>query len=261
MKNNLLFLSILALTLVVSCSDNDDNSNDTVNLSQGLVAHYSLNGNADDASLNNFDGTITGNPELFENAISGDGNSYKFTNDNPFITTSVEIDNNLGSGSSFSAWVYLNDTDFTGRILSNFNGDDPNDANCNKRVGFVFGVTDNGAINVFYASSSPLYYGRITATESLETEKWHHIVATWDGRRTSSSFKIYIDGERRDVDDFQAGQETSFCDSYIQSDQPFLIGLGTCETGPCSPFKGAIDEVRIYDRVINSDEIESLSNE
>ncbi|WP_340065821.1 LamG domain-containing protein [Ascidiimonas aurantiaca] len=225
-----------------------------------MVAYYPLNGNADYVSDNNFNGNVQGNPELFENAINGSGNSYYFDSNNHVITTSNQIDNDLGKSATFSAWIYVdeNAAPFTGRILSNFNGNDSSEANCNRRVGFVFGVTDLGAINIFYATSSPLYYGRITAEESIERGKWHHVLTTWDGTRKSSGFKIYIDGKRRDNENFQAGQETSFCDKYIQSEQSFQIGLGTCVTGPCSPFKGAIDEVRIYKRVLNSSEIDVL---
>ncbi len=261
MKKNVLFISILAVVLIMSCSNDDnDNPDVVVDLENGLIAYYPLNGNADDVSANNFDGTINGNPEPFENAIDGSGGSYYFDSSSHVITTSDEIDDELEVSATFSAWIYIDESSipFTGRILSNYNGDDPSEANCNKRVGFAFGVTENGAINVFYAVSPPLYFGRITAINTLEAEKWHHVLATWDGTRASSSFKIFIDGVRKDISNFQAGQDDSFCDEYVQSDQPFQIGLGTCVNGPCAEFKGAIDEVRIYNKVLNQNEINAL---
>ncbi len=78
----------------------------------------------------------------------------------------------------------------------------------------------------------------------IPAHRWSHVVLTYDGIRVSA----YLNGESRGylVDDDGGG--------LIANDNDLRIGArGTAS--PSSPFSGRIDEVRILNRVLTSDEI------
>jgi len=49
--------------------------------------------------------------------------------------------------------------------------------------------------------------------------------------------------------------------SLLESVDPFRIGMQECSSGPCAQFRGKIDDIRIYDRVLTDSEIEELAAE
>jgi len=223
---------------------------------RGLLAFYPFSGNAQDESDNSFNGTLSPGLSLFKDRNDKEDQSYKFNGVNDSIITSTEIDQNLSEGATFSAWIYITANDGTHRILSNYNGTGAG-GSCNERIGFVFGLIEGGQLNVFYAVDSDDLTGRATLDAELETEKWYHVAATWNGTYDPSGFKLYIDGIQSDQRNFERG--TVNCDEFQESERPFQIGMGSCFDGPCHPFDGAIDEVRIYNRPLSANEITILS--
>ena len=76
--------------------------------------------------------------------------------------------------------------------------------------------------------------------ESLKGEEWYHIVGIWDGK----ILKIYLNGK--------LSKETKVGDSPVIDDGPVQIG-GCNKVG--NMFKGAVDEVKIYNRALTEDEV------
>ncbi|WKV11934.1 LamG domain-containing protein [Marivirga harenae] len=222
----------------------------------GLIAYYPFDGDAEDYSGNEFHGFLNNGASAFEDRNQQSGKAYQFDGVNDNIVTSTEIDENLSSGASFAAWIYISKVGSTARILSNYNGTGVEGA-CNERIGFVFGITEDQRLNIFYATDGNKFDGRVTDTGILEANKWYHVVGTWNGNFSPSSFKLYANGIQRDISNLESG--FSNCGSYLESTNPFHIGIGECSTGPCAPFSGAIDEVRIYNRTLSLEEINALS--
>lgn len=80
--------------------------------------------------------------------------------------------------------------------------------------------------------------------ESFPAE-WHHIVAS----KTDDTLRLYVDGKLVNT--------TPIPDSLrfkLHSTAPLRIGFGQHDV-----FKGQIKEVRLYDRLLNEDEIELLA--
>ncbi len=92
---------------------------------------------------------------------------------------------------------------------------------------------------------------------SLNTDRWYQVVGTWNGAFSSDGFSLYIGGIKSDVNNFEAG--SADCGGFLQSGKPLDIGIGTCAAGECASFDGAIDEVRIYSRVLTNIEILALA--
>ncbi|MTI23523.1 LamG-like jellyroll fold domain-containing protein, partial [Fulvivirga kasyanovii] len=225
--------------------------------SDGLIAYYPFDENVNDQSGNQFNGTLNGASAFADRHQIAD-HAYHFDGVDDYVVTSSSIDDNLKDGASFSAWIYLADSGATGRIISNYNGTGT-PGNCMGRIGFVFGVTKEQQLNIFYAIDGDDYDGRKTSSESLEVNKWYHVAGTWNGTFSPAGFKLYIDGLRRDVLDEEKGDFT--CGTFQESDNPFHFGMGHCSIGECAPFNGGIDEIRIYDRPLTEEEILLLTKE
>ena len=93
-------------------------------------------------------------------------------------------------------------------------------------------VHSEGGPNIFSSQYIPLDYSGNT---------WIHLVQTWDGRR----LELWIDGERMD--------STSAVGALALGDSPVRIGWDQYYF-----FQGDIDEVRIYDRALSDDEVRGL---
>lgn len=112
-------------------------------------------------------------------------------------------------------------------------------------------VYDQGHLE--YLSISQGYAGRIgvRSVRILPSGQWHHVMVTYDASLSARGIKIYVDGEPIEVEitrnnDSNPGSHAS---------NPFLIG----KSSMASDFSGAVDELRIYNRVLKPEEIQALS--
>ena len=90
---------------------------------------------------------------------------------------------------------------------------------------------------------------RLQTERALELNQWHHVLVTYNGKRAAKYVHIYINGEEwaKDV----LFDELTF---PFSTKEPFRIGAGGGEPG----FEGLIDDVRVYDRALSSDEAAAL---
>ena len=87
--------------------------------------------------------------------------------------------------------------------------------------------------------------GKSVAWEESFPAEWHHIVAS----KTDNALKLYVDGNLVGT--------TQIPDSFpfdLDNSTPFKIGFGQHDI-----FKGQIKEVRLYNRVLEEDEIGLLA--
>ena len=221
----------------------------------GMVAYFPLDGNALDQSGNNFDGSITGATNI-EN-YNGEADSAMDFDGDDYIETSAMIDDQLKEGATFSTWINVKEMGSEwSRFITNYSGSSPG-GNCLERVGFIASITEDAGIRITYASDGNDFVGRISSPNTIAINQWHHITCLWRGEFESSSFEIYIDGQRADSEDFEDGFVN--CGGLLESPLPFNFGRGFCAAGECGFFTGSIDEVRIYDRPLSEDEIAILA--
>ena len=217
----------------------------------GVVSYYPLDGNAKDFSLNENDGTVNGaNPVTGRNGE--ENGAFAFDGENDFISTHKIIDDELGSGVTFSAWINLRDTTlFEHYIISNRRpyifGE-----GCKERAGFEF--LHYGGAEFEYHNAFGMASIRSGTINKIETNQWHHMSVTWDG---VGELKIYIDGVVSNF--FDIHTQYFFECGYVGSDTPFTIGGLTTPLSKVNRFFGAIDEVRIYKRPLSQEEIAVLA--
>ena len=88
----------------------------------------------------------------------------------------------------------------------------------------------------------------------IQPFRWYHFFATYDGSGNSSGVKLYIDGSPAefyvDMDNLKATTKV---------DLPFYIGM--CAPGSPDPesFRGQLDEVCLYKRVLSPEEVHEVA--
>lgn len=202
-------------------------------LENGLVGSWTFNG-TDMTSTKVYDrsglgttGTLTNGPVVTPGTV---GQALNFDGVNDYVqlasNTSLDIDDNF----SISAWVRPESFATLAGIVGKYH-------------------SVSGDYFLRFNSASPyskIEFGgssSITSNTALATGQWYHIVA----QRSSGTGYIYINGVLDTSGSVSIGSSAS---------NDVTIGLDYLP----SPryFKGKIDEVRIYNRVISSGEIQSL---
>lgn len=85
---------------------------------------------------------------------------------------------------------------------------------------------------------------RATAGEQPETGRWYHLLGVRDV--SARAFRLFVDGELID--------ETQYCPGF-ETNGSFVIGRGRWDETNLNYWRGAIDEVRVYDRALTENEI------
>jgi len=211
----------------------------------GLVGYWSFTGNANDFSGSGNNG-IVHNATLTTDRFGNSNSAYQFVgNDNNTISYIVANHNNLPSGSSprtISVWA-TNDT-------YGVPGGSGNDGH--PLIGYGTPATNSTNELMFFTTNTSIAKVRyagfnndldIPFTYTLST--WYNIVATFDG----TTAKIFINNSLLGSGNYSSWN--TVLDSVV-------IGAQTTRT---RFHNGKIDDIRIYDRVLDSTEITSLFNE
>jgi hypothetical protein len=209
-------------------------------LRDGLLAEYLFRGNASDSSGNGRHGAVHG-ATLTADRFGAPDSAYRFDGiDDEIVVSPPPV---ARSALSVSVWACFDPRDLSKGEWSNciIAQDDGNDDDQSRRV---FQVSAHGTHLVWHrmiCSRDPECKQRIRFGE------WYHVAATVaDGRHT-----LYVDGVRHDAVE---GELRS------HPEQPLHIGRkGTAE--PHFFFRGAIDDVRIYDRALAAEEVRALFHE
>ncbi|MCS6861667.1 MAG: DUF1553 domain-containing protein [Abditibacteriales bacterium] len=91
---------------------------------------------------------------------------------------------------------------------------------------------------------------RVNTKQPIETNQWTHVFATYDGSSKAKGVKIYLNGKPAEVEvthDKLTGT--------MQTSVPLRLG----RRSPGAPFKGMIDDVRIYHRELSAAEVQQLA--
>lgn len=199
----------------------------------GLLGSYPFNSNANDVSGNGNNGTVSG-ATLTTDRFGNPNSAYLFNGINSFIN----IGNNFSYGShSFSCWARRDSV--TGNMLVSKINNGPYDTK-----------NSEYSINVFTIGTGTTWTGVNSTVSPLDYSQWNCYVATYNA--SNGKAKLYVNGM---VDSVVVGSYFDVTNTpiYIGA-RPYWSGNG----GPAFFFKGAIDEVNIYNRVLSQHEVDSL---
>ena len=202
---------------------------------QNLIAHYPFDGNANDASGNGYNGTINGNTTLTNDRFMAENRAFTFPDQSSNITLASTTNTNLENGFTLNAWVKYKNNNITAVIVCKHICGAPN--------GFFFGIDIDGQIQLWLANSSSTWSTVRTNTTFVEN-RWYMMTASYDA--VTGIAKIYINGE------ISGSGNVAY--NYYSSNP---ISIGESYQNNCGPgnLSGAIDEVKIYDRVLSETEI------
>ncbi len=243
-----IFVALAFVSLIFAFPQNTSASNlKKAANNLGLVGYWSFEDGsgtkATDFSGNGNEGTLTNGPTFIAGkhgkALNFDGsNDYVAVNDaSPLRSTDITIAGWIkGRSGSASTWQ---------SIVTKDNG---NNSNRNYWLGLTNGggpYGNLGSILLLAKTSSGVDDVLATGGADLRDSQWHFIVAVIDDVADTSA--VYVDG-------VSVGTDTHTGTVYTGSEN-FEIGR---DSSAGIPFDGAIDDLRIYNRVLSGTEITAL---
>ncbi len=114
-------------------------------------------------------------------------------------------------------------------------------------------LTLDGSRNLSFAKDHAVQELQRTGTpDVISVGTWQHVAATWDGNASAGGVHLYVDGVETAYSLSQDGLGARVSDATL----PLTIGnRPSLDRG----FDGAIDEVRVYNRVLSAGEIATLA--
>ena len=200
-----------------------------------LVGLWHFDTDANDSTVNHNDGTFIGDAYLIPTGYFGNALSLDGTEDYVSVADSTSLD--ITTGLTIEAWVHT-DVSISGSTQMQ--------------------IVDKGEHSSSSAYMLMIYngdlYGRVNknnATACIYTSypndgEWHHVAYTFK----SGEQELYIDGSNVVSN---TGSATITLNSY-----PLLIGRGVNRPQYC--WNGEIDEVRIWDGALTTEQIEDSFN-
>jgi len=207
----------------------------------GLIADYPLNGNANDTSGNGFNGTIYGG--TFTSDRFGNANKAYSFNSNSYTQLGS---NNLPSGNqprTVSFWYNTSSTPtpqndaYSEWCLFNYGSRNQN------QTFTIFVYSDNDST---YAIRFDYYGSAFTGSQTLSINKWYNIAVSYDGTTVS----IFINGNLYSSANVNLDTGSGFT----------TIGCWYPSIGWPFYATGYIDDIEIYNRALSNLEIKTFSN-
>lgn len=202
-----------------------------------LLASYPFNGNAIDESGHGNNGSIHG-AELCADRFGKPNSAYYFNGIDDYIEI-ADADILTPSNQKLSVSLWINSFGLKNRFFL-YKGS----STANRE--YAFGVHSNGMAS-FQVNNEGLQYsrGNVFTIDTLKNEKWYHLTGTWDGNQ----FKIYLNGEINNLINYRA---------FITNQNSSLF-IGTYGGDiPAYDFYGMIDDIKIFNKVLTSEEIKEL---
>ncbi len=235
-------------------------------VSAGVVAHYSFDeasgtsvadgsGNSNNGTLQVNGGTgALGAPGKFNNAVSLDGGSW-------VEATNATFSSITASDWSIAAWVTTNAAYNDSVVIGEFSG--ANGADPGSRWRPMNPYKDGGNVHAFStfrnAASVGFPFGQDVVVSDVpnaianDGTTWTHWAVTWD--RASKILRSYINGTQVDV------QTSGLASVDLMPFGPTLqIGRKGLSTNVSNFWSGKIDEIWVFDQVLDTTAITNLIN-
>ncbi len=201
-------------------------------LSHGLTAHYSFDGNSNDSSNNRNDGIVFGDISYVNGA---NNKAIKISAEGSYVEISSNDAINLNSQfKSISVWFKADNILNENNLIFDKTAASDYLLNIHKtsdRKDLVFSVY-NGSEYVLIKTP-------------ISTEKWHNVIII------KNNIDIYLYLDTTLIDTITVNTVRTLSNSLI-------VGAGGSPYDPGYHFSGLIDDLRIYNRVLDNSEIQKL---
>lgn len=196
-----------------------------------LIVHLTGNGTANDATPNGNDGAFNGSygPGQIQQAFNFSSNNFIEVPANPLLEN---------SHLTVALWVNLTASSGTQLIADSSHG---SNGTVDDRAGWALQRTGGNQVN--FAIGDGVNFPNVS-TAALTPETWHHVVATM----SPTEISVFLDGS--------LSQSLTITDAFEPSGRAIRFGR---HYGLARQFFGAIDDARIYNEVLSTSSIASLS--
>jgi len=232
MKTATLIITLLLLSSFITLP--------VLSVEEGLVAYWDLNetegDTASDASGNGHDGSLIGDPQWTKNGYFG--GALEFDQEQDQVNVPYHADLNP-EAYTICAWANVDPDTTVHRAVVSCRDDFP-------QRGYVLYAEPRQPRNTWLVLLGAGNGWRHIRGPEVNNGDWEHIAGTYaDGK-----MQLYVNGELVGEEDAELSLNTA---------QEFLIGAGANETPNHNYFfKGKIDEVRLYNRVLDNKEINAV---
>ena len=211
--------------------------------SSEIIAYYPFSGNANDSSGNEYDGTISGDPQLTTDRFGNSNSAYIFdgAGDWIYFGTDTLPENNEGDVSDpFTISVWAKSSSSTTMSLLAYGGM----VSCG---GGRYGAVVRLGTNIQFNSCNNGF--NTSASGNNSDGNWHQYVFTWNG---SNSRKVYIDGS--------LVNSNSTSNVFRIQNTGLVLGRQFMDWAEGTTFTGSADELRLWSTELSSAEVETLYN-
>jgi hypothetical protein len=206
-----------------------------------LVAHLKFNGNVTDSAGSN-NGTVTGTTTYVtgkvDNAFSFNGSSY--------VTLANESNFDFTNSVSISAWIYPTTGSTTqaiiGKVLTSGT----------YSTIFLMRMNTSNELSFTYSSGTGGVFHTYDSANTISLNTWTHVVISYT-YGTASSMDMYINGVR------ESGSWTNGTGN-VAVDSNDAVAVVGANRAAVQQFNGKLDDVRIYSREIDQNEVNMIYN-
>ena len=209
----------------------------SVNIDDDLVAYWAFNetkgDTASDSSENGHDGMLIGDPQWVDGYYGG-GLEFDQVEDEVNIPYHADLNPEVFT---ICAWANVEPGSTNHRAVVSSRADFP-------QRGFIFYAEPNQNWE-FWTGGGPNHWQPIRGP-AVNLGEWDHLAGTYADGKMMFYVNGKLEGERDTV-------------IHVNPQEEFLIGAGANETANHNYFfKGIIDEVRLYNRVLDEDEVAAV---
>ncbi|MBS3914074.1 MAG: T9SS type A sorting domain-containing protein [Bacteroidetes bacterium] len=237
---NIILISVFLFLFISNASAQGEYKNH-------LVALYPFNGNANDESSNSNDGTVNGATQTTDRN-NNSGSAYSFDGIDDYIDCGNSSSlNQKFNGLTIGCWIYMDMDGATDQhVIGKWGNSLADDQFCIRMISqkFYWFIAHPG-------TSTGVWGGSI---DTVPRSSWHYLTGTWD---TSGEHRIYVDGKLSRKFNPSAGVKSINFTSSVN----MMIGRQPAPSTHYRFFKGKMDDIAIFDKVLDSLTIDSAMNE
>jgi len=214
----------------------------------GGVSYYNFDELTDQWGSNdgtNNGATTSSNYPIFNMSGNSGPDSFDFDGTNDYVSIGEEVFSSFGFTRTYSAWVKTTNNIGAMGIVSGY---------VDGTIFQTFSIQD-GKIQIVQQSGGGTYEYQ-TGSTNIADGNWHHVVGIKNGI-SITDVTLYVDGNEESI----SNDRNEYLGNESVSFSTWYIGY-IPEDAQESPnyFLGNIDEVKIYNTVLNTTEIENLYN-
>jgi hypothetical protein len=219
-------------------------------LTEGLVAHYFLNGNAKDESSHRLHGTLEG-PLPTTDRAGVDGAALNFDGASNSMKVPHSDVLNIAGGLTISTWLKPNPLKQTTILTKGSHRDNRDD--------YSLAIIDK-KLQYAWSNNTDQVWAYTNDELPVKPNRWLHIVVV---HQSSISLAIYVNGELMEHTlNAHASEPTSIEVTRGRHNRSLWLGIDPdhedSSKGARFHYGGAMDDLRIYNRTLTTEEIKAL---